>query len=99
MKRSSPAAQRNTTPIAGVLAEELPPCGLVLEIASGTGEHAVALAAAFPGVSWQPSDRDPEALASIEAWRAEAGLENLRPALELDVQREPWPVREAAAVV
>lgn len=98
-RRSSPSALRNTPPIREVLREVLPVHGRVLEIASGSGEHAVAFAAAFPGLEWQPSDQDPEALASIDAWAAEAGLANLRPALHLDVTRLPWPVAAADAVV
>jgi SAM-dependent methyltransferase len=98
-RRSSPAALRNASPIREVLREVLPARGRVLEIASGSGEHAMAFAAAFPGLEWQPSDQDPEALASIDAWAAEAGLPNLRPALRLDVARLPWPVAAADAVV
>jgi hypothetical protein len=98
-RRTSPAAQRNLGAIAAVLAEVLPARGLVLEIASGSGEHAVGLAAAFPGVTWQPSDADPVALASIDAWAAEDGPGNVRPALELDATQWPWPVREADAIV
>jgi len=98
-RRTSPAAQRNLGAIEGVLAEVLPAQGLVLEIASGSGEHAVGLAAAFPGLTWQPSDADPEALASTNAWAAGSGLTNLRPALHLDATQWPWPVREADAVV
>lgn len=82
-----------------MLAEVLPPRGLVLEVASGSGEHAVGFGAAFPGVTWQPSDADPEALASIDAWAADAGLANLRPALTLDARAWPWPVAEAEAIV
>jgi hypothetical protein len=100
-RRTSPAALRNASAIAEVLAEALPTAGLVLEIASGSGEHAVTFARRFPGLTWQPTDRDPAALASIDAWAAEAEpkLSNLRPALALDVTRRPWPVTEAAAVV
>jgi hypothetical protein len=97
-RRTSPAARRNLGAITEVLAEVLPPRGLVLEIASGSGEHAVGLAAKFPGVTWQPSDADPEALASIDAWAAE-GPSNVRAAVELDARRWPWPVREAEAIV
>lgn len=98
-RRSSPAALRNASAIGDVLAEVLPTSGLVLEIASGSGEHAVAFASRFLGVTWQPTDRDPAALASIDAWAAEAGLANLRPARVLDVLAWPWPVTEAAAIV
>jgi len=77
-----------------VLERVLPRRGLVLEIASGTGEHAVAFAAALPGLVFQPSDADRESLASVEAWRAHAGLANVRPALALDVHAPPWPLPE-----
>jgi hypothetical protein len=99
MKRHAPAAARNREPIAAVLAEELPPSGLVLEIASGTGEHAVHFARAFPALDWQPSDPDPLARASIEAWRHEEGLPNLRPPIELDASAAVWPIERATAVL
>jgi SAM-dependent methyltransferase len=98
-KQSSPAAARNKEPIREVLARHLPERGLVLEIASGTGEHAAHMAAHFPGLRWQPTDADPAALASIEAWRAEAALPNLLPPLALDVTAPAWPVAEADAIV
>jgi SAM-dependent methyltransferase len=98
-KRTSPAAQRNRGPIEEVLRGALPRSGRVLEIASGSGEHAVAFAAAFPGLEWQPTDPDPEALASIDAWAAEAGHCNLRAALRLDVSEWPWPTGTADAIV
>lgn len=99
MKRSSPAALRNRDPILAVLQEWLPSSGRVLEIAAGTGEHAVHFAAAFPQLEWQPTDPDPEARASVDAWAAEEGTSNLRPALDLDVTASTWPVEEAAAVL
>ena len=99
MKRHAPATARNRGPIAEVLAEELPDEGLVLEVASGSGEHAVHFARAFPGLQWQPSDPDPAALASIEAWREEAALANLRAPLVLDAAAAHWPVESADAVV
>jgi len=86
----SPAAERNLAPIADVLAERLPAKGLILELASGSGQHAAALAARFPALEWQPSDRDPDALTSIEAYRAEADCANLRPAMEIDLIRPLW---------
>ena len=73
-RRSAPAALRNRDPIADVLAEWLPPTGLVLEIASGTGEHVVHFAGRFPALDWQPSDIHPYALASTVAAIDEAGL-------------------------
>lgn len=99
MKRCAPAAERNRDPILEVLRRELPSEGLVLELASGTGQHAVHFAAALPGITWQPSDVDPGALASIEAYRSEAGLDNLRAPLELDTRHEHWPLDHAGAVV
>jgi SAM-dependent methyltransferase len=97
-KRQAPAAGRNAGPIREVLADLLP-AGLVLEVASGTGQHAAHMAAAFPHVTWQPSDADPVALTSIAAWVAESSLANLRAPIELDVEVEPWPLSSADAIV
>lgn len=99
MKRIAPAAARNRDPIAAVLRDWLPPSGLVLEVASGTGEHAVAFAQAFPELEWQPSDADPEALESIAAWRDEAGLPNLHSPTSLDVAQAGWAVERADAIL
>ena len=96
---SAPAALRNRDPIADVLAEWLPPSGLVLEIASGTGEHAVHFAKRFPALDWQPSDLHPSALASIAAARDEAGLPNVRPPVEIDAASGDWPINGADAVL
>lgn len=82
-----------------MLEHELPASGMVLEIASGTGEHAVFFARRFPRLSWQPSDREADALASVAAWREEGGAGNLLAPLELDASSLPWPVRRAEAVV
>lgn len=98
-RRTAPHVARNAEPIAAVLREVLPERGLVLEIASGTGEHAVHFARALPGATWQPTDPDPNARASIAAWRAEAGLANLLPPLELDAAADAWPVERADAIV
>jgi len=81
-----------------VLERVLPARGLLLEIASGTGEHAEAFARALPGLQVQPSDVDPESLASIEAWRRHGGLANLRAPLRLDVHERPWRLPGIAAV-
>lgn len=97
-KRHAPAAERNATPILEVLRRVLPDRGLVLEIASGTGQHAAHVARALPALTWQPSDPDPDARASIAAWCAEVALPNLRPPLALDVTR-PWPIDAADAIV
>jgi SAM-dependent methyltransferase len=99
MKREAPAAARNREPIADVLAEELPASGTVLELASGTGEHVIHFAKRFPGLQWQPSDPDAEALASIAAWSAEAGLANVAAPLELDASATDWPVDHADAML
>ena len=99
MKRHAPATARNSEPLAEVLAEELPDRGLVLEVASGSGEHAVFLARQFPALVWQPSDVDPEALASVDAWAAEAAVANLRPAIALDAAQAAWPIAAADAVL
>jgi hypothetical protein len=98
-KHHAPAAQRNREPIREVLARELPPRGTVLEIASGSGEHAVHFARAFPGLIWQPSDAAPRSLASIAAWRTEAALPNLLAPIALDVTSATWPVAHADAIV
>lgn len=98
VKRRAPAASRNVGPIGDVLGEWLPSSGLVLEIASGTGEHALAFARRFPDLDWQPSDPDPQALASIAAWQAD-GPDNLRPPVQLDVCAPPWPIDRADAIL
>jgi hypothetical protein len=99
MKRHAPATARNREPIAAVLREALPAAGTVLEVASGTGEHAAYFAAHFPHLLWQPSDADPDAIASIEAWLADSGAPNLLPPLVLDAAAEGWPVERADAVL
>jgi SAM-dependent methyltransferase len=98
-RRSAPAALRNREPIAAVLREWLPPSGFVLEVASGTGEHAIHFAGQFPSLEWQPSDPDPRALASITAWSEASGLANVRPPLELDAAAPGWPIDHADAVL
>lgn len=98
-RRFSPSTARNRDPILAVLRRVLPATGFVLEIASGTGEHAVHFASNLPALTWQPSDPDPDARASIEAWRASTALPNLRPPLALDVTADPWPVTRADAIV
>lgn len=98
MKRHAPAAERNREPILEVLRRVLPELGRALEIASGSGEHAVHFARSLPGIVWQPSDPDPGALASIEAWRGEAGLTNLLAPITLDTSEE-WSAPPADAIV
>ena len=99
MKREAPAAARNRQPILDVLQPRLPKEGLVLEIASGTGEHVVHYAAARPELTFQPSDPDAGARASVDDWVRTLGLANVRPALEVDVTRSAWPVERADAVL
>lgn len=88
----APATLRNRAPIAAVLTRWLPAAGTVLEIASGTGEHALHFAAAFPGLVWQPSDPDAAHRRSIEAYRRADGTANLRPPLDIDVTAAEWPL-------
>jgi len=99
VRRSAPAALRNREPIAEVLAKWLPEQGTVLEIASGTGEHAVYFAGCFPQLDWQPSDLHPDALSSSAGWRAETSLPNLREPLALDAGSDSWPIDRADAVL
>jgi hypothetical protein len=98
-RRSAPATQRNREPILAVLARALPAAGLVLEVASGTGEHACFFASKLPGLEWQPSDPDDGNRASIAAWRDEAALPNLRAPLALDATWERWPIERADALL
>ena len=98
-RRSAPAVQRNRDPIVEVLREWLPRRGLVLELASGTGEHAAYFAERFPDLDWQPSDVHQDALGSIAAWRAETGLANLREPIEVDASSPEWPIQRADALL
>lgn len=95
----APAVARNRDPILEVLRKILPLKGMALEIASGSGEHVAYFAAAMPGLSFQPSDPDPQARASIDAWIAETSLPNIRPAVALDASRPPWPLSWADAIL
>lgn len=99
MKREAPAAARNRDPIAAVLRDVLPERGTVLEVASGTGEHAVHFARAFPHLCFRPSDPDPLARQSIQAWRDEERLDNLLPPIALDAAAENWPIDNADAIL
>ncbi|MFT4954784.1 MAG: SAM-dependent methyltransferase [Brevundimonas sp.] len=97
---SSPAASRNVEPILNVLRAHLPARGRVLEIASGSGEHALAFARALSGLDWSPSDPSQDARTSIAAWRKTAGPENLKPPLALDAADPAiWPEGPFHAVV
>jgi hypothetical protein len=99
VKRHAPATLRNREPILAVLRDVLPPAGAVLEIAAGSGEHAVFFAAALPGAAWEPTDPDLENLSSIADHRAEAALANLRAPLRVDVTEPGWARDLAASAV
>ncbi len=99
MKRTAKLALRNREALAAALDEVLPETGTVLELGSGTGEHAVFLASRFPALTFEPSDPDPEARASIRAWAAEAKLPHLRPPLDLDLRAPAWTRRRADALL
>lgn len=95
----APAAERNQAPILEVLKRELPPRGLVLEIASGTGQHVTFFAQNLPRLSWQPSDPDAERRASISRWIAFEQLTNVSEPIALDVLEQPWTIAAADAIV
>lgn len=98
-RRSAPAALRNRDPIVEVLSEWLPESGLVLEVASGTGEHVVYFGERFPNLEWQPSDVHQDSLESIRAWREAAQLPNLREAIAIDAAAPDWPIEVAEALL
>lgn len=97
MRRHAPATTRNREPIAAVLAEVLPAEGVVLEIASGTGEHAAAFAERFPALRWQPSDPDADSRASIADWCGT--WPNVLPPLALDAAAADWPIGRADTIL
>ncbi len=96
---TTPAAFRNRSPIFDILQTILPPRGLVLEIASGSGEHITYFAKQLPGLVWQPSDPSPSARASIAAWTAADGLTNVRAPIDIDTSASAWPVSKVDAIV
>ena len=95
----APATLRNREPILDILRKILPATGLVLEIASGSGEHVSHFAAALPALTFQPSDPDQDALISTTAWIGQSGLVNIRPPVQLDAAAAEWPVRSADAII
>jgi SAM-dependent methyltransferase len=97
-KRHAPATERNRDAISAVLESLLPTQGIMLEVASGTGEHIIHFARCFPHLTWQPSDAEPAALRSIAAWCGEAGLSNVRRPLEIDASGD-WPVDHADSII
>lgn len=94
-----PATLRNRDAILDVLRGVLPASGTVLEIASGSGEHAIHFARACPGLTFQPSDPEDAALKSIKAWTRESGVRNVLPPVKLDAMAETWPLAAADAVL
>ena len=97
--RQAPAAERNKDPILEVLRQVLPERGLVLEIASGTGQHAVHFGNALAALSWQPSDPDPANRESISGYVAASRLDNVAAPIALDVRDPHWPIDRADAVI
>lgn len=101
-RRFAEAADENKAELLRVFSralEGLPPGGLVLEVASGTGQHAAYFAPRLSALRWQPTDRDPGALESIAAWAAHEGASNVLAPLALDATSDRWPVERADAVV
>ena len=98
-RHGAPAAERNKDAILAVLSRVLPPSGLVVEIASGTGQHVVHFADALPRLTWQPTEPDPEMRLAIADRLAEIDLPNVLAPLDLDVCRPDWPVEHADAVL
>jgi SAM-dependent methyltransferase len=96
-RETAPSAERNKGPILDVVRRVLPAHGVVLEFGSGTGQHVAHFAAALPSLAFQPSELDTERHPSIRAWTRE--LPNVRPPIELDVTRRPWPIETADAIV
>ncbi|MEX1037025.1 MAG: DUF938 domain-containing protein [Sneathiella sp.] len=94
-RQFAPATERNRTPILSALKVHLPDAGTVLEIASGSGEHAVFFAPEVLPLSWQPSNYDPDQLESVKHWIIHKPSDNLLPPVSLDVTQPVWPVETA----
>ena len=90
VKQYAPATERNREPILKVLSEVLFQNSKVLEIASGTGEHAVYFASKLPSCQWIPSDINPESRSSITAWKNDSAIDNLSLPLSIDVTQDNW---------
>ncbi len=99
LRQYAPATPRNRDFIFSVLRDVLPTTCLILEIASGSGEHAVHYARNFPDLVFQPSDRDPDALRSVAAWVKATGVTNVRAPMVLDVSQSPWPIASADGII
>ena len=98
-RQYAPATLRNRDLILGVLRDVLPTKGVVLEIASGSGEHVVHFARNFPNLAFLPSDREPDALQSVGAWVKATGVTNVRAPMLLDVSQSPWPIASADGII
>jgi hypothetical protein len=98
-RRHMPATLRNRDAILAVLKDIVPRQGILLEIASGSGEHAAFMAPQLAPLVWQPSDYEVENLPSIDAYASDSGAENIRPALRLDVTQQPWPLTACDALL
>jgi hypothetical protein len=99
-RRHAPATQRNCEPILKVLLRALPSEGVLLEIASGTGEHAAFMAPKLEeGWVWQPSDMSVDALEDIDSYAEEVDCRRIRPAIVLDVTEDRWPLTQASAIL
>lgn len=99
MRLFYPATMRNRDAILSILENTLPPQGTVLEIASGSGEHVIHFAKAFPGITWQPSDLEEDCLKSIQAWIEHTALNNVQSPLALDTTRNNWPTVNLDAIL
>ena len=98
-RQYAPATVRNRDFILDVLRDVLPTTGIILEIASGSGEHVVHFARNFPSLAFQPSDPEPDALRSIAAWVKAAQVTNVRAPIVLDASQSPWPIASAEGII
>jgi len=98
-RQYAPATLRNRDFILGILRDVLPTKGVVLEIASGSGEHVVHFARNFPSLVFQPSDREPDALQSVAAWVKATRVTNVRAPMVLDASQSPWPIASANGII
>src|SRR6478609_6764057 len=98
-RQYAPATVRNRDFILDVLRDVLPTTGVILEIASGSGEHVVHFARDLPNLAFQPSDPEPETLLSIAAWMKATEVRNVRAPIVLDASQSPWPVASADGII
>jgi hypothetical protein len=98
-RQYAPATLRNRDFILDVLRDVLPTTGVILEIASGSGEHVIHFARNFPSLVFQPSDPEPDALLSVAAWVKAANVTNARPPIVLDASQSSWPISSADGII